>query len=425
MDLKKARGREIALRGGITKKGKVWLVPSQTRPGVKYKVTLNNKSSCTCRDFTENGSCECKHIHGARIFRTEYPRVDLVDPVPNDEKETKTYRQDWPSYNAAQTQEKRLFNPLLAELCKSLERQDEKTGAGRPPFPLKDLAFLAISKVYEGRSARRFMSDVHVAHQSGYISRVPHFNSVINGFRNPSMTDALLELIEATSLPLANFANGFFAADSSGLANSLFVKWQEHKDPKKQKQHGWTKIHIMCGVNTHIITAVVIKDKNASDTAQLPELVKKTAKNFDLKVVCADKAYGSLKNYKAIMDHGAVPYIPFKSNQTGKGIDQAKKPHPATPLWKRMHNLFSAYPEEFNAVYHERSNVEAVFSMLKRTLGGAVRSKDPTAKLNEALCMVVCHNIRVLIKTSFEAGLDLGDLLAPKRTPQLQAIYAA
>jgi transposase len=266
------------------------------------------------------------------------------------------------------------------------------------------------------------MPKVKTARQAGYISCEPHFNSVINGFKDPGMTAALLELVEATSRPLADFEGGYFAPDSSGFGNSLFVKWQEHKNPKKQKQHGWTKVHLMCGVSTHIITAVVIKDQNAADTKQLPELVKKTAKNFKITTVCADKAYGSLSNYKAIMDHGAVPYIPFKSNQTGEGVDVAKKRHPATPLWKRMHHLFSAHPDEFNAHYHERSNVESVFSMMKRTIGGAVRSKDAIAKHNEALCMVVCHNIRVLIKTSFEAGLDLGELLAPKRKPSFQVI---
>src|SRR6185312_2634466 len=114
MDLKKARGRQIALLGGITKKGKVWLVPSQTRPGVRYKVTLNPKK-CGCRDFKENGNCDCKHIHAARIIRTEYPRIELVDPDPVAQvaKEKKTYTQDWASYNEAQVNEGSLFLRLL------------------------------------------------------------------------------------------------------------------------------------------------------------------------------------------------------------------------------------------------------------------------------------------------------------------------
>ena len=38
----------------------------------------------------------------------------------------------------------------------------------------------------------------------------------------------------------------------------------------------------MCGVQTNIVTAVEIRDKDASDTKLLPALVDATAKNFTL-----------------------------------------------------------------------------------------------------------------------------------------------
>lgn len=36
--------------------------------------------------------------------------------------------------------------------------------------------------------------------------------------------------------------------------------------------------------------------------------------------------------------------------------------------------------------YHERSNVETTFMMIKTKFGGALRSKAKTAQINEALC---------------------------------------
>jgi hypothetical protein len=41
----------------------------------------------------------------------------------------------------------------------------------------------------------------------------------------------------------------------------------------------------MCGVRTNIVTAVEIRDKDASDTKLLPDLVDATAKNFTLNEV--------------------------------------------------------------------------------------------------------------------------------------------
>ena len=47
-----------------------------------------------------------------------------------------------------------------------------------------------------------------------------------------------------------------------------------------RQQHEWVKVHLMCGVRTNIVTAVEIRDKDASDTKLLPALVDATAKNF-------------------------------------------------------------------------------------------------------------------------------------------------
>ena len=43
--------------------------------------------------------------------------------------------------------------------------------------------------------------------------------------------------------------------------------------------------------------------------------------------------------------------------------------------------------------------------MLKRVIGDTLRSKTPVARINEALLMVLCHNIRCLIHEAYELGL--------------------
>lgn len=419
MDFRKAQGREIARLGGISKKGDVWLVPSQSRPGVKYKVTIDDdKQTCNCQDCKTNGG-PCKHIHGV-IYKTEYPRAELIDP-PSAPIKKKTYGQDWQNYNRAQTNEKPMFMRLLAGFCQSISDKEPKS-TGRPPIPRRDLAFLTCYKVFEGTSTRRFIPDVGIAHRSGFTSCEPHFNSIIGAMKDTDMTQVLLDLVDQTSAPLRDFER-IFAADSSGFGNSRFDRWIDIKGSQERQQHTWTKVHLMCGVNTHIVTAVVIKDKDASDTKQLPNLVRMTAKNFDMIEVCADKAYGSISNYEVIADHGAIPYIAFKSIHSGAGKGRAGRMTPGGELWKKMYHHFHTYSDDFYAHYHERSNVETVFSMIKKKFGDVVRSKSETAMLNEALCKIVCHNICVLIAATFELGLDLDDFLAPRsRKPNFQVI---
>lgn len=44
--------------------------------------------------------------------------------------------------------------------------------------------------------------------------------------------------------------------------------------------------------------------------------------------------------------------------------------------------------------------------MIKAKFGGFVRSKQPTAQVNEVLCKVLAHNICCLIQSNAELGID-------------------
>jgi transposase len=124
--------------------------------------------------------------------------------------------------------------------------------------------------------------------------------------------------------------------------------------------------------------------------------VDTTAKNFELSEVSADKGYGSVKNYKAIQLHGAVPYIAFKSIHTGR----------KGGLWQKMYHYWQFRREDFLSHYHKRSNVESTFSMIKAKFRDHVRSKTDVAMVNEVLCKIICHNICCLIQEAHELGIE-------------------
>jgi transposase len=151
------------------------------------------------------------------------------------------------------------------------------------------------------------------------------------------------------------------------------------------------------------VTAVEIRDKDASDTKLLPDLVGTTPKNFRLREVSGDKGYGSLSNYEAIAEHGATPYIAFKSIHTGRGGG----------LWRKMFHIFQFRRDEFLAHYHKRSNVETTFSMIKAKFRDHVRSKGADAMVNEVLRKIICHNICCLVQEAHELGIGLEELGQP------------
>ena len=390
------RGLEIAATAKITKKGGAWLVPSQSGKG-RYTVCLDpTEPYCNCPDHEEGGH-KCKHIFAVEYVLQRERNSDgstTVTETLTVRQTRKTYPQDWRAYNAAQTGEKAKFLDLLDDLCSGIA-EPERQKNGRPPLPIHDALFAACYKIYSTVSGRRFMTDLREAQVKGHIAKVPHFNSIFNYLENPALTPILSALITESSLPLKAIEVDF-AADSSGFTTSRFVRWFDHKYGKVRQQHEWVKVHLMCGVSTHIVTAVEIRDKDASDTKLLPALVDATAANFKFHEISADKGYGSVKNYKIIQRHGAVPYIAFKSSHTGR----------AGGLWQKMYHLWQFHRDDFLQHYHKRSNVESVFSMIKAKFRDHVRSKTDVAMVNEVLCKIVCHNICCLIQETHELGIE-------------------
>ncbi len=368
---------------------------------------------CRSKDIYKNGfrgrtkvpiqkySCHsCKRSFNIKVKRKPtQPRVkrlpSFINPMPVNDRAF-----SWENYNEAQTTEKLLFLDILQDLCQFIP-EAERGVMGRPRVSEQEMLFCMVCKLYEDLSSRRVSSDLTIAAQRGYLDKVPHFNTILKYFNEPALTPYLLRLIELSALPLKDFEQTF-AVDASGLSSAFYSRWFDyrfgHLDGKESKIQDWIKIHIICGVKSGIVTAVKVTDGHAADSPHLPELVQKTAQNFKVREVCADKGYLSRSNIDAVDDIGGVAYIPLKSNS-------CKKPK-GSAAYKRMYYLFRLHQEFFMERYHQRSNVESVFSALKRKFSGKLRMKNEAAQVNEALAKLLCYNICVLISEAYQSGVS-------------------
>lgn len=175
------------------------------------------------------------------------------------------HSRSWTTYNAASCEEKSRFVALLADLCRGVPQPPRLPGAGRARLPLKDMVFAAAYKVYIGFSSRRFTSDLRKAFVDGQVNSTPHFNSVNNYLANPDLTEILKGLVTLSSLPLKAVETNF-AVDSSGFSTSRFIRWYNKKYGKEVDNREWVKCHLMCGVQTKIVTSVDISGWTAHDT---------------------------------------------------------------------------------------------------------------------------------------------------------------
>jgi transposase len=393
MDARKERGAQLAQRGQIVKQADGWQVLSQSG-NEHYLVQLENGPHCTCPDF-EIRQQPCKHIYAVERLITWDTSTDGPQTVTTKTETVKvTYKQNWPAYNAAQTEEKERFIVLLDALSRLVDQPIQSNG--RPRLPLADMVFACVYKVYVGFSARRFMSDLREAKIKEHIYKTPHFNSVSNCLVDPKLTEMFSQLVTLSSLPLKGIENNF-AVDSSGFSTCRFVRWFNKKYGREIDNREWVKVHLMCGVDTKIVTSVEVSGWAANDSPYFVPLLERTAKYFQMQEVSADKEYLSHKNLEATAKTNALPFIPFKVNTA-----VPKK----NSIWSEMYHYFMYNREEFLAHYHKRSNVETAFSMIKGKFGDAVRSKSDIGQMNEVLCKVLCHNLCVIIQAIHELDIE-------------------
>lgn len=306
------------------------------------------------------------------------------------------YSQNWSAYNAAKTNEKRLFPMLLHELCAGIEEPEQVRG--RPRLSLRDMIFCAVFKVFSKSPSRQFSSDMFELHCQEFIKRLPHYNSISNYLRNELLTAKLTKLIEISSLPLESIETDF-AVDSTGLSTCRYARWLDEREMKERSRREWIKVHLICGVKTNMVASVIPTHGSAADSLYFGPLVETTAHNFRMHEISADKAYLSGENMRYALLAQATPFIPFKSNNR---LDADYK----STVWKEMLYMYLYRRDEFLAHYNKRNNVETTFRMIKANTGSSLFSISRRAQYNEALCKVLCHNICVLIQSMYELGIN-------------------
>jgi transposase len=405
MSIRETKGLAIADQAKITRKGNLFLVPSQGRGG-HYTVDADAQR-CSCPDF-EFRRATCKHLYAVSIHVERTKTVTSTTTVEDGkapvtqtvETETvkvtrKTYRQEWKQYNAAQAYEKSEFLALLYGLTNGVDEPVQTFG--RPRLSMADTLFAVVYKIYSTVSTRRFDSDLRDAFQKGYLSKLPNYNTLFDYLQMEELTPYLQSLITESSKALKAVETDF-AVDSSGFSTGQFTRWMDVKYGQKEDARQWLKLHLMCGVRTNVVTSVEVGGGYSSDYNYFKPLVDRTAQSgFQMKEVSADKAYLGNSNFKAALRHGAVPYIPFKSNSQPDGNGA---------LWQRIYHFYNFQRDEFLQHYHKRSNVETIFSMIKAKFGQRLRAKTPVAQMNEALCKVLCHNICCVIQSIHELGIE-------------------
>jgi transposase len=99
-----------------------------------------------------------------------------------------------------------------------------------------------------------------------------------------------------------------------------------------------------------------------------------------------------------VANTGRKAYILFKKNVTGKSR--------GSTLWSKMYHYFQLNLDDFMEHYHKRSNIEATNAAIKGKFGETLKSKNPTAHVNELLAKIIAYNLTMVIHEMYENGIN-------------------
>ena len=151
----------------------------------------------------------------------------------------------------------------------------------------------------------------------------------------------------------------------------------------KRKYRRYLKISIAICTDSQYILSQKIRLGPRSDHIDFESVMKKVKCNY----VVADKGYDSKKNrYFVLRNMKAYPQIPYRKI-SGRTYERA------------------GVPLKFNKnIYHQRSKVETVFSVIKRKYGSFVLSKSFETQKKELLFRLIAYNVDRKIILSLMIG---------------------
>ena len=140
----------------------------------------------------------------------------------------------------------------------------------------------------------------------------------------------------------------------------------------KRKYRRYLKISIAICTDSQYVLSQKIRLGPRNDNIDF----KSVMKNINCKYVVADKGYDSKSNrYFVLRNMKAYPHIPYRKI-SGRTYERA------------------GVPLKFDKkIYHQRSKVETVFSVIKRKYGSSVLSKSFETQKKELLFRLVAYNI--------------------------------
>ena len=174
--------------------------------------------------------------------------------------------------------------------------------------------------------------------------------------------------------------------DASGIGLIGRSIWYSIKIKKQILRRDCDKIHLAVCSDVLLIMNWKITKWNKHDSPFLKILL---APFRIIGLIFADTGYSSRKNIDYITRKKGAGFIPFNKKATEKSKGYLG--------WKPLHNLWTKFKTIFDSIYHQRSKIETIFSVLKKRYGDMLYSKSRKMQHTEMSLRFIAYNVRVFL----------------------------
>jgi transposase len=248
------------------------------------------------------------------------------------------------------------------------------------------------------RGVQRLLSEWSDLRDVLKLSDVPHFTTLCAAHRrllSKPQTHRLFDefVVCCRRRGLLGRTSRLAAMDSTGL-ESRYVSHYFTRRCDRQSAHyqaRFPKLSAVCDIACHVVLGLTVDRGPQVDHVEFRSTLRDALARQRIEILVADAGYDSEKAHRFCREQlGITSIVPPHIN--GR-LRQDGAPRRMTGRYRlRLRRWFP------RKTYGQRWQIETVFSMIKRRLGPALRSRSYYAQCREVTLKVLTHNLMILLR---------------------------
>ena len=215
------------------------------------------------------------------------------------------------------------------------------------------------------------------------ILKISHIPMLIGLKRIPHHT-TLVKFAKKIKSSLLNLLLPFRKAKVVGLDGTGFEVENRSMHYKFRTARTSYRRYIKLGISVDLNKQIILKQEiHKSPRNDCKDFMPLT-KGIETDYLCADKGYDSEKNHKFVINN-----LKAKSLICVRNLFSAR--HRNT-IRKRVYENFD------EKMYHQRSKVETIFSVIKKKYGSCLKARTFYSQKKEIMCKLIAYNLDRLYK---------------------------